>query len=118
MEQAEVKLKEELGEEGYRKHLADKKEKQDKANKAERRDAAYKRTLDISAINTKLTELQQFHYDLSISIDGIMIAKTAAKKDWYISEYELEKLEGVQKGKSTKYKVVDVIRRQFREYEL
>ena len=96
---------EEMGEEGYKNHLA-----QLKANK--------EKELAVSKLVPMLKEAMKASSNgVAESIENILIGKTAAKTEWYLKPDEIEKLPSIQVGKMVKYKLSDVIAAQHNKTE-
>lgn len=97
-EAAKARMIEKLGEEGYAKHLADKKAEKEKKEAAARLVPLLQAAMNASGNGVADT------------LEGVVVGKTAIKNEWRLQPYEIEKLTPVDATKKLlKYNVAEVI---------
>ena len=100
------------GEEVYNRMKQEKEAKKQAEAKAKK--YAAERASNVLKISNSMMTVLKLQKEFSVAkppdIDGITVAKTAAKTDWFLSSDTIEKLECVTEGRTKKYKLVDLIR--------
>lgn len=93
-----------------RKNLQEKKEAEAAAAKAKE-----EREKEKKHVEFHLSELENLGGDANgisyASLDGVRIAKTAAKKEWFLNDSDLANLTSVKDGRSIKYELKDLMRK-------
>ena len=90
---------------------ADIKQQEEEAKRAEAaaKKAAAERQSQLIQATGHLKEIFQLSESPGMSLEGELVGKTAAKSDWGVKDYDLEKLESFKEGRLVKYELKAVI---------